>query len=354
LRFAEDGAVRLVPIGLPRFAAITEGLNMESLVRTVSDSSRLRGVRCAIGVVALVLALGVLAPRAPAATLACGDTVTQDTVLDADVVCTNPADIGLVIGADNITLQLAHHTVQGAGATTSGASFGITDDGTVHTGVTIRGGTVSGFDTGIYFQADDSAIKGMTLTDFDNGVFFLGDRNYLYHSSFEAPGTLAADVVGTDNYLWGNHVTGNPDDGIVVSGNNSLVVRNSVDTCGFNGLAVDGYSVAKIALNAITGCDTGIVITGDNAKLQTNTVSGNSDGLFVTDPGALVRFNTAEGNSGSGIVVGLPGATVFKNSVTDNGDYGIDAVLGTIDGGENTASGNTTGGCVVVACTPQP
>jgi hypothetical protein len=319
-----------------------------------SDGLNLRWARVALAA-AVVLALGTLtAPKAPAATLACGDTVTQDTVLDADVVCTNPDDIGLVIGSDNVTLQLAHHKIQGAGATTNGASFGITDDGTAHTGVTIRGGTVAGFDTGIYFQANSSAIKGMTLTDFDNGVFFLGDDNYLYHSTFDAPGTLAADVEGANNYLWGNHVTGNPDDAIVVSGDNSLVVRNVVDTCGFNGLAVDGYSVSKIALNAISACDTGIVITGSNAKLQTNTVSGNSDGLFVTDPSALVRFNTADANTGSGIVVGMPGATVFKNTVTNNGDYGIDAVLGTIDGGENTASGNTTGGCVVVACTPQP
>ncbi len=322
-------------------------------VRMASDWLNPLGLHAVLIVAALALTLCVAATKASAVTLACGDTVTQNTVLDNDVVCSNPDDIGLIIGADNITLQLAQHTVQGAGVTSNGASFGITDDGLAHTGVTIRGGTISGFDTGIFLQANSSAIKGMTLTSFTNGLFFLGDDNYLYHSTFNSAGTLAADVEGSNSYLWGNHVTGGPDDAIIVSGDNPLVVRNKVDSCGFNGLAVDGYGVAKIALNTVTSCDSGIVITGDNAKLQTNSVSGNSDGLFISDPSALVRFNTAEANTGSGIVVGLPGATLIKNSANNNSDWGVDAVLGTIDGGENTASGNGVGGCVVVVCTPQ-
>jgi hypothetical protein len=55
---------------------------------------------------ALTVALLLFSAPGNAATLTCGDTITQDTTLDADVVCTDPAADGVVIGADNITLRL--------------------------------------------------------------------------------------------------------------------------------------------------------------------------------------------------------------------------------------------------------
>lgn len=43
----------------------------------------------------------------------CGDTITTDTVLQRDLV--NCPDVGLVIGADNVTLNLNGHEVDGDG-----------------------------------------------------------------------------------------------------------------------------------------------------------------------------------------------------------------------------------------------
>jgi parallel beta-helix repeat protein len=309
-------------------------------------------VRAALLIAVAALALGAWSPWASAATLQCGDTVKQNTVLDSDIVCTNPDDIGLVIGADNITLQLAHHTIQGPGLATPGGSIGITDDGLTHTNVAIRGGTVTGFDTGIYVQASNSAVKGMTLTSFNNGIFFVGDDNYMFHNSMSSAATLAMDIEGRNNYLWGNLVQGKPDDAISVIGENPLVVLNQVDSCTFNGISVAGYTAAKIARNKVSQCDSGIVISGANGKLQTNSVSGNTDGLFVLDPSSLVRFNSADGNSSTGISVGIAGSTLFQNTANNNGGYGIDAVIGTIDGGGNLASGNVTGNCLGIVCGP--
>jgi large repetitive protein len=305
--------------------------------------------------VGVVLALCLAWPSgASAVTLSCGDTVTTNTVVDNDIVCSNPDDIGLIIGADNITVQFAQHTLQGP-SVAGGGSIGVTDDGIPHTGVTIRGGTISGFDIGIDVQSDKSAVKGMTLNGFGAaGILFIGDDNYMFHNTLSSTGTLAMDVEGKNSYLWGNTVEGGPDDAISVIGENPLIVLNKVDTCNFNGISVASYTVGKVARNEVKGCDAGIVMAGANGKLQTNTVTGNTDGLFVTDPSALVRFNNANQNTGSGIVMGVAGSTLIQNSANDNGDYGIDAVLGTIDGGGNTASGNATGGCVVVVCTPQP
>ena len=60
---------------------------------------------------ALLLALG--GSQALANHVQCGDVITQGTTLDSDLIdC--PGD-GLVIGADNITLDLNGHTVDGDG-----------------------------------------------------------------------------------------------------------------------------------------------------------------------------------------------------------------------------------------------
>ena len=72
--------------------------------------------------------------------VACGSTITSHTKLRADL--TNcPAD-GLVIGADGITLDLGRRTIDGAG---TGAGIRLAG----HRNVTIKGGTVREFATGV-------------------------------------------------------------------------------------------------------------------------------------------------------------------------------------------------------------
>ena len=53
---------------------------------------------------------------ASAAPVACGDVLGRlDTVLTADLAC-GPTSDALVIGADDVTLNLAGHTISGPGA----------------------------------------------------------------------------------------------------------------------------------------------------------------------------------------------------------------------------------------------
>ena len=62
-------------------------------------------------VVAAALSFGV--GQAEANHVACGDTITADTTLDTDLV--NCPNHGIVIAADNITLDLNAHLVDGDG-----------------------------------------------------------------------------------------------------------------------------------------------------------------------------------------------------------------------------------------------
>src|SRR5690348_15511399 len=97
------------------------------------------------------LALGT--SQALASQVNCGDTLTQSTKLDHDLVnC--PGD-GIVIGAHNITLDLNGHTIDGSGFP-PGSSNGVDDSGGFDN-VTIENGTITGFRNGVVFRNVDAS-----------------------------------------------------------------------------------------------------------------------------------------------------------------------------------------------------
>jgi hypothetical protein len=303
--------------------------------------------------------LCVLPTAASATHVQCGDVLTQQTVLDSDLICPDPATVGLVIGGDDFTVWLGGHTIQGPGVDVA-AGDGVGDDGTVHSGVTIRGGTITGFEDGVDLDVTGSATKGLTVSAGGVGIAMRGNDNTIFNNTVDmtndagVTGFSGIEAVGDNAYVWGNTVNGSaaagPDDGIVVNGDNPVILVNSVTGCGFDGVIATGYTTGLVALNDVTGCDIGIAPSGTGLKLQSNTASGNCIGIFVDDPAALVRWNTANDNCTEGIVIGQAGASLKKNTANGNVDIGIDAVVGTIDLGGNTASGNATD-CLGVVCT---
>ena len=54
----------------------------------------------------------------------------------------------------------------------------------------------------------------------------------------------------------------------------------------------------------------------------------------------LVQGNLVTGAGDDGIDVDAPGTIIRVNTAVNNGDLGIEAVAGVIDGGGNRASGN--------------
>jgi parallel beta-helix repeat protein len=103
----------------------------------------------ALAVVALVASSGAaVAAKKPK----CGDTITTDTTLHKDLVdCPNN---GIIIGADNVTLDLNGHLVDGDGTEFAGCdpNAAICDSGVVndgHDGVTVMHGRVREFGVGV-------------------------------------------------------------------------------------------------------------------------------------------------------------------------------------------------------------
>src|SRR5216117_2676623 len=98
-------------------------------------------LRAAILALAAAGFMALSANQALASHVSCGATITTDTKLDSDL--TNCPGDGVVIGADNITLNLDGHTIDG---TVGGTGI---DDSAGRDGVTIENGSVKGFSQGI-------------------------------------------------------------------------------------------------------------------------------------------------------------------------------------------------------------
>src|SRR5204862_1572982 len=101
--------------------------------------------------------LALSAGLASASHMGCGDTITTDTKLDSDLI-TCPDD-GILIGADNVTLDLNHDTIDGPGfQPPSIRDFGVRFDG-AHRGVTIRDGMIKDFYAGVGLPSGNRVIR---------------------------------------------------------------------------------------------------------------------------------------------------------------------------------------------------
>src|ERR687891_365453 len=108
--------------------------------------------------------------RASASHVNCGATITTDATLDSDLV--NCPNNGIIIGADNITLDLNGHTIDGDSTPVDPCpqeepcDFGVVNL-TGHDRLTIVGGTVQQFSVGIIFDggADRAHLRQLTASD---------------------------------------------------------------------------------------------------------------------------------------------------------------------------------------------
>ena len=319
----------------------------------------------AIGAAAFCLLVG----PASATHVQCGDTITTNTTLDSDVVCPDAyQNYGLLIAADNVLLRMNGFTLRaGANSGDAGILSGSPDEDGLQ-GVRIKRGSIEGFRKGIVLAPiDDSTLFKVNVTTFDFqgslgevGITLSGDRNWLVKNTVTLMGSNSGDgirLIGDDAYAWGNVVTGSPSasighDGIIAQGLRPRLVYNQVTGCRLaTGVGVRDYTgYAVVSRNTVSGCHRGVQALADTgspggAVVRLNQITGGSPngqsiGLNVSDQGAIVERNVARGANNTGIGVQTAGTTVRGNEAYDNGEYGIVAQEGTIDGGGNVASGN--------------
>ena len=257
------------------------------------------------GVSALPVATG---DQAMADDLSCGDTITVDTTLTADLVdCPNN---GIVIGADNITLDLAGHVVDGDGTEFTACppdefcDVGILD--VEHHGVTIKGGAVREFGLGtLVLGGSDMRLTHLAVSDnlFSGLVMVESARTEIRHVTATANG-LTTDQAGIG----------------IFDSSELTIVKNRVTRNGDIGMFLIGVEHSRIDKNVLAGNpEAAIILEGSANSLSRNRGSGNHDAIILVGDENTVarnRFRGAECDDECGYGVSLEGGS--GNVITRN------------------------------------
>ncbi|WP_136519794.1 right-handed parallel beta-helix repeat-containing protein [Cellulomonas telluris] len=348
-------------------------------------------MRARAGLAALALALGAVLAAPPAsassASPACGDTLTRDTVLAADLTCADGPGLRLAPG---VSLDLGGHTLRGPG---HGVGVEVATAGTA----AVRGGTVAGWATGVGTVVVTSAPRGplavdrMTFRDNAEGLDVSGEPGTGDHrkvttvtaSRFAGNGTavLAAwfGTVRVNGTTFADNATAVVLDGGGGTVTRSRFVRNELavvaveadadvsgstfvaNTVGVRAaygamatLRDDEFVGSEVAVDAETGTltvsgsrftanGTGVVLGLLASVVEGSTFQANGTG--VTHRGAWREASRIEGNvlrlNGDGIHLDPadPLVAIGGNDVRHNARWGVHAP-GATDLGGNVARGN--------------
>ncbi len=294
-----------------------------------------RRVSGAIIAMAVVGCLAFSAGQASASPVSCGDTITADTKLHRDLVdCPNN---GIVIGANNITLDLNGHRIDGNGELVANCpdddfcDAGVANDG--HNGVTIEGGKLREFDVGVFvFGARDNRLRHLCASTnaFAGVVLVESADGRIKRNSFADNGTSA--VVLVDSRATGSRATPPPAmatpacscPGPTTTGSRRTVLDHNGD-----GIEVHESARNQFRKNSISHSQGPAIDLADGAahnRVEKNRISANGDGITTFEARRnLISRNTITGtgffgdpeSGGFGIIFdGADRNIVQKNSIT--------------------------------------
>jgi parallel beta-helix repeat protein len=305
------------------------------------------------GVGALCAAFAMAAMLVPAGAQArtshvsCGETITTDTTLAADVA--NCPNEGIVIGADNITLDLNGHTVSGNGSTVAvcpeGAYCDVGIDNTAgHNGVTIRNGGLRSFEIGVFvIGGSENRIHGLSsanessfgmivgdsrearldhnssTNDGVNGlVLFNSQHLRIDHDSITGTSGYAVPVFGSSHNRFDHNLFTNDQHGFLLessdenAGSNDNDIRSNRLVRGPS-IEVDHSTDNRVRDNVLTNPSDGVLLiesrrtqVSDNAIRQAGIGFVEAGGFGILLDGAddnRLERNAVSGGKGPGIFV---------------------------------------------------
>ena len=303
---------------------------------TGGSLNRLAG-RVALAIVALAVAglMAFGASQASASPVDCGDTITTDTKLHRDLV--NCPNNGIVIGANNITLDLNGYTIDGDDELVDPCpadefcDVGVVNDG--HNGVTIEGGRVREFDVGVFVVgARDNRLRNLCASANSFAGVNVGEStdSRITKSSFANNGTSGIVLFDSpDNRIERNSVTRNGHASVFLIGSDhNRIEKNVLDHNG-DGIEVHESARNHFRKNRISHSQGPAIDLADGAtrnRVEKNQITANGDGITTFEARRnLITRNTITGtgffgdpdSGGFGIIFdGADRNVVQKNSIT--------------------------------------
>jgi parallel beta-helix repeat protein len=294
------------------------------------------GVSAAILALAMGTCLAFSAGQASASPVSCGDTITTDTKLHYDLV--NCPNNGIVIGADNVTLDLNGHTIDGDGKPVANCPDpnGLCDIGVVNesrNGFTIEGGKIREFDVAVsVFDARDNRLRDLRGSANSFAALFVGQStdSRIERNSFANNGTSAIVLVDSShNRIKRNSATRNGHSSVFLLGSDrNRIEKNLLDR---NGDGIETHESARnhFRKNRISHSQGAAITLDDGAirnRVEKNRITANGDGITSFEGrGNRISRNTITGtgffgdpeSGGFGIILdGADRNIVQKNSVT--------------------------------------
>jgi hypothetical protein len=293
--------------------------------------SGLTRISAAAAIVVGLLGLGAVPAFATHVT--CGEVITQDTKLDNDLInCPPDEELGaaIVIGADDVTLDLNRHTIGGGGDPLH--SRGIENTGG-YDRLTVKNGTVEGFAYPLLISGADNVVTNVNVEG---------------RAGVRANVTFGFQITRSV-------INGGAIGGIGVRGSGPFRIEGNVVTEGIRVESADSQTNVVIRRNEVVRSGDGgycaicLYVDGSGAVVEHNyATAGLEVGIYAT--GGLIRHNLVEHNRVDGIQAG-GAAVVSHNTANYNGNLGIEADPTVIDGGGNRAKGNGNPlQCVNVFC----
>jgi len=329
------------------------------------------GIASAAAVVALLF--GLAADRASAATVACGDTLTRDTTLQADLTCSGD---GLIIGADRITVDLNGHTVSSSCVSAPCPVTDGIDNGGGYDNVRIVNGVVRYFEHSILLDgARRNTLSGLNLNgggldrSGSNAISLTRSDDNVIANSVIMGGDPAVLLSNSDrNTISRSTING----GISIRVGDGLVIRNGSNGNRVSNSDISGSGVGALVLdsrrnvlsqNSISAYAGGLMLSGaDDNTISRNILGappfsdalgafgGGSDGnkiernVVTSSMRVVGDSNSIERNEARAIRIDGDANRIERNSASANGVFDINAIL--VSGGDrnvverNRASGS--------------
>jgi parallel beta-helix repeat protein len=274
----------------------------------------------AIATAFLIAAVGSATAYCPV----CGETITSDLDLTCDMTC--PTGIGLVIGANDITIEGNNHVMDGvtpgdactgSGAARTGIYNSPSEDEEEHNNIVIRNLTIKNFCNGLFLEGDeDFHVVNNTVENchiYNNGRNVAEVRSQGIKMTFAYSSTIKNCEVY--NNTGGSGCTPpceNGGNGIFLkSGNDNVITNNELYDNKLGGFFCKAKPMrTEISNNHVWGNHMGGIILrckkSMNSTIEHNNASYNyGTGIFVGGPYNTIRNNDVIHNM-NGAVQGLP------------------------------------------------
>lgn len=273
-----------------------------------------------------------------AATVSCGDTVTEDVKLTSDLNCAAMDLNGLNVGANNVTIDLNGHFINGTAAF---GKAGIRND--TYRNLTVKNGAIRGFDSQILLNGGaQPRIENVKVT---------GSPQSRYGISLSY--TESAEVVSSK--------TRNVPTGIVAQHGNRTVIHDADLDNVIEGLYLSDETNARVSdvTEEIVANGTGVSDTAGAGNHYTNVRIEGGDsfyGIYANSPRHLqIDRSVTNDASNSGVLIEANdpaqgySASITRTTANHNGVYGMFASYRVKKSSANKARGNGTD-CVRVKC----